>query len=89
MVALLYPLLSSPHVVPLPLSVEENVDPEEAFTVRIASCHMLTFLSIAAKQQKYVIESYVDDAIGVLEEDKAGKSLVSHVTFKPQPICWW
>lgn len=57
------PASSSPHVVPLPLSVEENVDPEEAFIAAIASCHMLTFLGIAAKR-KYVIESYIDDAIG-------------------------
>lgn len=77
------PASSSPHVVPLPLSVEENVDPEEAFIAAIASCHMLTFLGIAAKR-KYVIESYVDDAIGVLEEDKAGRAWVSHVTLRPQ-----
>ena len=32
-----------------------NVDPEEAFVASLASCHMLTFLSIACKQ-KFVLE---------------------------------
>ncbi|CAH6969388.1 Peroxiredoxin [Vibrio chagasii] len=79
------PASSSPHVVPLPLSVEENVDPEEAFIAAIASCHMLTFLGIAAKQ-KYVIESYVDDAVGVLEEDESGRSSVTKVTLRPKIV---
>ncbi|MEZ9545940.1 MULTISPECIES: OsmC family protein [Vibrio] len=79
------PASSSPHVVPLPLSVEENVDPEEAFIAALSSCHMLTFLGIAAKQ-KYVIESYVDDAIGVLEEDESGRSSVTKVTLRPDIV---
>ncbi len=29
---------SSPHIVPLPYSVEENVDPEEAFVASLSSC---------------------------------------------------
>ncbi|MFA0421490.1 OsmC family protein, partial [Vibrio sp. 10N.222.54.A1] len=76
---------SSPHVVPLPFSVEANVDPEEAFIAALSSCHMLTFLGIAAKQ-KYVIDSYVDDAIGVLEEDESGRSSVTKVTLRPKIV---
>ncbi len=34
---------ASPHVVPLPYSVEANVDPEEAFIAALSSCHMLVF----------------------------------------------
>ncbi|CAK2454768.1 Organic hydroperoxide reductase OsmC/OhrA [Vibrio crassostreae] len=79
------PASSSPHVVPLPLSVEENVDPEEAFIAALSSCHMLTFLGIAAKQ-KYVIASYVDDAVGVLEEDESGRSSVTTVTLRPKIV---
>ena len=45
---------SSPHVVPLPYSVEANVDPEEAFVASLSSCHMLFFLSIAAKR-RYIV----------------------------------
>jgi hypothetical protein len=39
------PASSSPQVVPVPLSVAEAVDPEEAFVASLASCHMLWFLS--------------------------------------------
>ena len=46
---------SSPQVVPLPLSVEEAVDPEEAFVASLAACHMLWFLSIAARKG-YVVD---------------------------------
>ena len=42
---------SSPHVVPLPYSDAHAVDPEEAFVASLSSCHMLWFLSIAAKQR--------------------------------------
>ncbi len=44
------PASSSPHSVPLPYSSADAVDPEEAFVASIASCHMLWFLSIAAKR---------------------------------------
>lgn len=79
------PASSSPHVVPLPLSVEENVDPEEAFIASISSCHMLTFLGIAAKQ-RYVIESYVDHAVGIMEDDEQGYTSVTKVTLRPKIV---
>ena len=34
---------SAPQIVPLPYSVEANVDPEEAFVAALSSCHMLFF----------------------------------------------
>ncbi len=49
------PASSSPHVVPLPYSVEANVDPEEAFVAALSSCHMLFFLAIAAKKNMLLI----------------------------------
>lgn len=73
---------SSPHIVPLPYSVEENVDPEEAFVASLSSCHMLFFLSIAAKN-KYVIDSYIDNAVGIMEKDSEGKISMTQVTLKP------
>ena len=45
------PASASPHIVPLPLSVADAVDPEEAFVAAPSSCHMLFFLSLAAKQR--------------------------------------
>ena len=44
------PASSSPLSVRLPYSVAEAVDPEEALVAALASCHMLTFLYVAAKQ---------------------------------------
>ncbi|KFI11132.1 OsmC family peroxiredoxin [Vibrio coralliilyticus] len=79
------PASASPHVVPLPYSVEENVDPEEAFIAAISSCHMLTFLGIAAKR-RYVIDSYVDEAIGIMEEDDKGRTSVTKVNLRPNIV---
>src|SRR3954467_6729158 len=59
--------LSSPPVVPLPLSAADPVDPEEALVASTSSCHMLYFLFFAAKRG-FVVESYVDNAFGVLEK---------------------
>lgn len=73
---------ASPHVVPVPMSVEENVDPEEAFVAALSSCHMLFFLSIAAKQG-YIIDSYTDNAVGNMEEDQAGKISMTRVVLRP------
>ena len=74
---------SSPHVVPLPYSVEANVDPEEAFVASLSSCHMLFFLSIAAKR-KYVIDAYTDNAVGTIEKDSDGKVSMTKVVLRPQ-----
>ncbi len=72
----------SPHIVPLPYSVEENVDPEEAFIASLSSCHMLFFLQIAAKR-KFIVDKYVDQAIGVMEKDSNGKTSMTKVTLRP------
>ena len=66
------PASSSPGVVPLPMSVAAAVDPEEAFVASLSSCHMLWFLSIAAKR-KFVVENYRDEAVGVMAKDASGK----------------
>jgi organic hydroperoxide reductase OsmC/OhrA len=79
------PASSSPHSVRLPYSVAEAVDPEEAFVAAISSCHMLTFLYVAATR-KYVIDSYEDDALGVMTKNEHGKLYVSHVTLSPRIV---
>ncbi len=76
------PASASPHVVPLPMSVEAAVDPEEAFVAAVSSCHMLWFLSLAAKRG-YVVDSYTDDAEGVMARNAAGKVAVTKVTLRP------
>jgi len=74
---------SSPHVVPLPYSIEANIDPEEAFIASLSSCHMLFFLSIAAKR-RYVVEGYSDAATGIMQLDKDNKMSMTDVTLNPQ-----
>ncbi|MGO4574059.1 OsmC family protein [Microvirga sp. 2TAF3] len=76
------PASASPSVVPLPLSREDAVDPEEAFVAAVSSCHMLTFLSIAAKK-RYTIDRYEDRAVGVMTKNDKGKLFVSKVTLDP------
>ncbi|UNP88984.1 OsmC family protein [Aeromonas encheleia] len=77
------PASSSPHVVPLPFSVAENVDPEEAFVASLSSCHMLTFLWLAARE-RYLVESYRDQAWGLMEPDERGCQSITRVTLRPR-----
>jgi organic hydroperoxide reductase OsmC/OhrA len=77
------PASSSPHVVPVPLSLAAAVDPEEAFVASLSSCHMLWFLSLAAAQRLRV-DRYTDDAEGVLGKNAEGKVLMTTVTLKPR-----
>jgi len=74
---------SSPSVVPLPYSERRAVDPEEAFVASLSSCHMLWFLSIAA-QRKFCVDSYVDEALGVMARNAAGKMAMTRVTLRPR-----
>ena len=76
------PASASPHVVPLPLSVAAAVDPEEAFVAALASCHMLWFLSIAAKRG-FVVETYRDEAVGVMAKNSDGRLAMTQVTLHP------
>ena len=75
------PASASPHVVPLPLSVQAAVDPEEALVASLASCHMLFYLSIAAKRG-FVIDQYRDEAVGQMTKVD-GKLAMTVVTLHP------
>ena len=79
------PASASPHIVPAPLSDPAAVDPEEAFVASIASCHMLFFLSFAAKRG-LLIESYRDEAVGVLAKDPEGRLAITAVTLRPHTV---
>jgi organic hydroperoxide reductase OsmC/OhrA len=61
----------------------EFVDPEEALVASIASCHMLTFLALAAGRT-LTIESYEDEAMGVLEKNAEGRLAITRVTLRPR-----
>ncbi len=74
---------SSPHSVPVPLSDPGAMDPEEAFVAALSSCHMLWFLSIAARQG-YRIDRYRDQASGLMTQDAAGRWCIGVVTLRPE-----
>jgi organic hydroperoxide reductase OsmC/OhrA len=76
---------SSPSVVPLPMSDASALDPEEAFVVSLASCHMLWFLSIAAKY-RFCVDRYIDSASGVLAKNAEGKVAMTLVTLHPDVL---
>jgi organic hydroperoxide reductase OsmC/OhrA len=76
------PASASPTVVPLPFSRDDAVDPEEAFVAAISSCHMLTFLAIAAKK-RFTVDRYEDRAVGIMTKNRNGKLFVSKVTLDP------
>lgn len=74
---------SSPSVVPLPWSNPAAVDPEEAFIAAIASCHMLWWLSLAARAGFNVL-SYRDRAVGTMAPNEQGKRWIDTVTLHPE-----
>jgi len=76
---------ASPDIVPLPMSVAENVDPEEAFVASLSSCHMLFFLDIAAKSG-FVVDEYTDAATGRLGKNAEGKTAITKVVLRPNAI---
>ena len=74
---------SSPHVVKPPMSDEAAVDPEEAFIASLSSCHMLFFLDFA-RRGGFRIDSYEDNAEGVLEKGTDGRMAMTVVTLRPK-----
>jgi organic hydroperoxide reductase OsmC/OhrA len=76
---------SSTHVVPVPLSDPAAIDPEEAFVASLSSCHLLWFLSIAAKRG-FCVDRYCDNAAGTMAKNEDGKMAISVVTLRPAVI---
>ena len=54
----------------------------EAFVASLSSCHLLWFLAIAAKRG-YIVDSYADDASGVMEKNSAGQLAMTRITLRP------
>ncbi|MYM98811.1 OsmC family protein [Duganella vulcania] len=76
------PASSSPLSVPLPMSDASAVDPEEALVAATSSCHMLFFLSIAAKRG-HTVDSYRDHAVGQMGKNAAGKMAMTRIALRP------
>jgi organic hydroperoxide reductase OsmC/OhrA len=79
------PASASPGVVPAPFIREDAVDPEEAFVAAISSCHMLTFLDLA-RRAGVLVESYEDEAVGIMERIGPQKMAVTKVTLRPRIV---
>ncbi len=61
----------------------DRVDPEAAFVASLSSCHMLTFLALAARK-RLVVTAYSDEAVGHLEKNEAGRLAVTRVVLHPR-----
>lgn len=58
------------------------VNPEEQLVGAISACHMLTFLAVACKSG-FIIDDYVDQAVGTMEKGPDGKIWVTKVELNP------
>ncbi|MCB1777508.1 MAG: OsmC family protein [Candidatus Competibacteraceae bacterium] len=63
----------------------EMSNPEEALLAALSSCHMLTFLTIAALK-KLVVDSYEDQPTAELGKNEKGKIMVSRLTLRPRVV---
>jgi organic hydroperoxide reductase OsmC/OhrA len=79
------PASASPSVVPVPFSNPAHVDPEEAFVAAVSSCHMLTYLYVASRAG-FRVDSYEDEAVGVMTKNDTGGSWISEVTLRPKIV---
>jgi len=80
------PAAASPSAVPAQFTDPSAVDPEEAYVAAIASCHLLSFLPLAALGGFEVLR-YEDDAVGKMTKNERGKLWVSEVELRPR-ITW-
>lgn len=80
---IMVPASPSTHIVPLPFSNPNYVDPEQAFVASISSCHMLFFLDICS-QEGIVVDDYRDEAKGYLERIGKNQMAMTKVILKPE-----
>jgi organic hydroperoxide reductase OsmC/OhrA len=62
-----------------------KANPEELLAASLASCHMLTFLAVAAKS-RLVVDAYEDEAVATLAKDAAGRMAVTRVALRPRVV---
>lgn len=79
------PASSSVYSVPLPYTVLEAVDPEEALVAAVSSCHMLWFFGLAAKKG-WCVDSYHDTPEGSMGKNSHGKMAITDIVLKPMIV---
>ena len=62
---------------------ELNSNPEQTLAASLSSCHMMTFLALAAKMSWPVI-SYKDNAIATLGKNSKGQMSVTKIELNPK-----
>jgi organic hydroperoxide reductase OsmC/OhrA len=75
--AITVPANAAPANIPKTVPAAPGVDPEQGFIASLSSCHMLWFLHLA-QVRKFVVDRYVDEAVGELD-----KTWISKVTLHP------
>lgn len=60
----------------------QSVNPEQALAAALSSCHMMTFLALAAKA-RWPVKHYRDRAVAVLGKTGKGRTRVAAITLHP------
>jgi len=62
-----------------------NMNPEQALAAAMSSCHMMTFLALAAKM-KWPVIKYSDNAKAFIGKNSKGKMCVNKIELNPKII---
>ena len=62
---------------------KQNSNPEQALAAALSSCHMMTFLALAAKMN-WPVSRYTDNAIATLGKNSKGKMSVTNIELNPK-----
>lgn len=65
--------------------IENEINPEQSLAAAISSCHMMTFLALAAKM-RWPVKSYKDKAYAFLGKNIKGKMSVNKIELNPKII---
>ena len=61
---------------------ENELNPEQSLAAAVSSCHMMTFLALAAKM-RWPVKSYKDKAYAFLGKNTKGKMCVNKIELNP------
>ena len=61
---------------------ENEINPEQSLAASLSSCHMMTFLALAAKM-RWPVTSYKDKACAFLGTNSKGKMCVNKIELNP------
>jgi Predicted redox protein, regulator of disulfide bond formation len=64
---------------------ENEINPEQSLAASISSCHMMTFLALAAKV-RWPVKSYKDKALAFLGKNSKGKMCVNKIELNPKIV---